>query len=194
MQKYHNVGSGKLSKNVIEAALTRLGDLLQERNARVELVAAGGVISVLQFGSRDMTRDIDVIIADADKAMLIELINQVADEQNLPGGKHAWLNDGVSFFGLKTKSTNLIFSHSHLAVFSASWYELLGMKLSGAWRRDTDFNDAVHIMRAIGAGDRDFALKESMQYRNFSPFIDDVTFTKRFDRTWQDAFGDLQGH
>ncbi|MEN9866113.1 MAG: hypothetical protein RL748_1703, partial [Pseudomonadota bacterium] len=121
MQKYHNVGSGKLSKNVIEAALTRLGDLLRERNTRVELVAAGGVISVLQFGSRDMTRDIDVIIAEADKALLTELINQVAEEQNLPDGKHAWLNDGVSFFGLTTKSTNLIFGHSHLAVFSASW-------------------------------------------------------------------------
>jgi hypothetical protein len=43
---------------------------------------------------------------------------------------------------LQTKSANVVFRHSHLAVYSASWYELLGMKLSGAWRRDADFHAA----------------------------------------------------
>lgn len=187
---YHDVGDGTLSKAVIEKALRRLGDLLRAENRRVELVAAGGVISVLQFGSRHMTRDIDVIIPEKDKVLLSKLIEQVAKEQGLPSGEHAWLNDGVSFFGLKTKSTNLIFNHSHLAVFCASWYELLGMKLSGAWRRDTDFNDAIHIIRAIGDKDKQYALTESLKYKNFSPHIDDQTFTKRFDRTWRDAFED----
>jgi Nucleotidyl transferase of unknown function (DUF2204) len=187
-KKYHDIGNGRLSKVVIDTALKRLGDLLQIKNRRIELVAAGGVISVLQFGSRNMTRDIDVIIPEKDKALLLELINQVAAEQNLPSGKHAWLNDGVSFFGLQTKSTNVIFSHSHLTVFSASWYELLGMKLSGGWRRDTDFNDAIHILREIGDRERKKTLTEALKYRNFSPFVDDETFTNRFNRTWCDAF------
>jgi len=62
------------------------------------------------------------------------------------------------------------------------------MKLSGAWRRDSDFNDAVHILREIGNRDREKALKNSIRYKNFSPLTDDQTFEKRFDRTWKDAF------
>ncbi|MEW4365797.1 hypothetical protein [Aliikangiella maris] len=73
-------------------------------------------------------------------------------------------------------------------VFTASWYELLGMKLSGAWRRDADYHDAIHILRQIGDKNRSDTLKKSMSFRNFSPFVDDQTFIKRFDRTWSDAF------
>ncbi len=187
-KKYYDVGNGTLSKLVIEKALARLAQLLQEQNKRVELVAAGGVISVLIFGSRQMTRDIDVIIPPKDKDLIVKLVDQVADEQKLPKGNHAWLNDGVSFFGLQTKSNKRIFNHPNLVVFTASWYELLGMKLSGAWRRDADYNDAIHILRQIGDKERKKTLEKSMKYRNFSPYVDDQTFTKRFDRTWKDAF------
>jgi hypothetical protein len=187
-KKYDNAGSGILSKSVIEKALKRLAELLKENNSRVELVAAGGVISVLIFESRGMTRDIDVIIPQKDKQLIEDLVNQVASEQNLPKGKHAWLNDGVSFFGLQTKSENTIFAHPNLTVYIASWYELLGMKLSGAWRRDADYIDAIHILRQIGDKNRNQTLSRSMKYKNLSPFVDDLTFSKRFDRTWSDAF------
>jgi hypothetical protein len=43
----YNNKSGILSKNAIEKALGRLAELLQEKTERVELVTAGGVISVL---------------------------------------------------------------------------------------------------------------------------------------------------
>jgi hypothetical protein len=188
VQKYYDVGSGILSKLAIEKALNRLAELLKEQNKTVELVAAGGVISVVFFGSREMTRDIDVIIPAEEKALIVELVDRVADEQNLPKEPHAWLNDGVSFFGLQTKSQKKIFDHPNLVVFTASWYELLGMKLSGAWRRDVDFNDAIHIIRQLGKNNRTETLSLSMKYRNFSPHVDDVIFTKRFDRTWKDAF------
>jgi len=187
-KKYDNAGSGILSKSVIDKALMRLAELLEENNRQVELVAAGGVISVLIFGSRGMTRDIDVIFPQKDKNLIEDLVNQVADEQNLPSGKHAWLNDGVSFFGLQTKSDKTIFTHPNLTVFIASWYELLGMKLSGAWRRDADYVDAIHILRQIGDKNRNQTLSESIKYKNLSPFVDDLIFTKRFDRTWADAF------
>ena len=185
---FYDVGSGALSKKVIEKALTRLAELLQENNKRVELVAAGGVISVMFFGSRQMTRDIDVIIPAGDKALIVDLTDRVADEQGLPRGSQAWLNDGVSFFGLQTKSDRCLFNHPYLVVYTASWHELLGMKLSGAWRRDADFNDAVHILREIGNREKTETLKQSMRYRNFTPFVDDDTFTKRFNRIWKDAF------
>lgn len=98
MKEYYDIGSGTLSRPVIEKALTRLAQLLGEKNKCVELVAAGGVISVMLFGSRQMTRDIDVIIPQKDKALIAELVEMVASEQGLPSGNHAWLNDGVSFF------------------------------------------------------------------------------------------------
>lgn len=66
-KKYYDTGSGTLSKIVIESVLNRLAQLLQEKQKRVELVAAGGVISIMIFGSRQMTRDIDVIITEPDK-------------------------------------------------------------------------------------------------------------------------------
>ena len=187
-KKYYDIGSGKLSKLAIERALKRLAELLQQKNKRVELVAAGGVISVMFFGSREMTQDIDVIIPSQDRELIIELVDKVAEEQDLPKGRHAWLNDGISFFGLQTKSNRQIFYHANLVVFTASWYELLGMKLSGAWRRDADFNDAIHILRQIGQNNRAETLKKSMKYRNLTPYIEDLTFSKRFDRTWKDAF------
>ncbi len=39
--------------------MRHLGDLLKEKRKTIELIAAGGVISVMQFGNRQMTRDID---------------------------------------------------------------------------------------------------------------------------------------
>lgn len=188
MKKYYDIGNGSLSRLVIEKALKRLAQLLSEQNKRVELVAAGGAISVMLFGSRQMTRDIDVIIPPKDKELIADLVETVAKEQGLPSGNHAWLNDGVSFFGLKTRSNKKVFDHPNLVVFTASWYELLGMKLSGAWRRDADFNDAVHILRQIGSKDKEKAFKESIRYKNFSPHTEDQTYKKRFDRTWKDAF------
>ncbi|WP_018013689.1 hypothetical protein [Teredinibacter turnerae] len=63
MKKYYDIGNGALSRPVIDKALKRLAQLLNEQNKRVELVAAGGAISVMLFGSHQMTRDIDVIIS-----------------------------------------------------------------------------------------------------------------------------------
>ena len=184
----YNSKTGTLSKNAIEKALGRLAELLQEKKEHVELVTAGGVISVLLFGNREMTQDIDAIFPPKQKTILTMLINQVSKEQNLPSGEHAWLNDSVSFFGLQTKSNNVIFKHSHLVLYTASWYELLGMKLSGAWRRDADFDDAIQILIKIGQESKIETLKESIKYKNLSPYIDDETFTKRFNRTWKEAF------
>ena len=65
----YNDESGTLSKMVIEKALWRLGELLQEHKEYVELVTAGGVISVLLFGSRQMTRDIDAIFPPSQKKL-----------------------------------------------------------------------------------------------------------------------------
>ena len=116
-----------------------------------------------------MTRDIDVIIPQKDNSLIETLVEKVATEQNLPKGKQAWLNDGVSFFGLQSKSDQTVFEHPNLIVYTASWSELLGMKLSGAWRRNADFDDAIHIMRQIGGTNRIEMLTKLLEYKNLSP-------------------------
>ena len=65
MKKYYDVGNGTLSRAIIEKALKRLAQLLNEQNKRVELVAAGGVISVMLFGSRKngILRRVEVVAA-----------------------------------------------------------------------------------------------------------------------------------
>lgn len=189
-EETYQSGVATLSRAAIERALHRLGDLLKERKRTVQLVAAGGVISVMQFGNRLMTRDIDVVMPPQDRDLLMELADRVAKEQNLPTGKSAWLNDGVSFFGLQTRSNNVIFRHANLVVYSATWHELLGMKLSGAWRRDADFDDAIQILRKIGKQNKAETLAQALKFKNFTPQTDNETFSKRFERTWRDAFGE----
>ncbi len=66
----YNSGNSTLSKIAIEKALWRLGELLQEHKEHVELITAGGVISVLLFGNRQMTRDIDAIFPPSQKKIL----------------------------------------------------------------------------------------------------------------------------
>jgi len=73
MNIYYNTGNGSLSKTIINKALTRLAALLKEKNKHVELVAAGGVISVVLFGSRQMTRDIDVIMRRSKTCLLVTM-------------------------------------------------------------------------------------------------------------------------
>lgn len=94
----------------------------------------------------------------------------------------------VSFFGLKTKSSNVVFSHPNLVIYSADWHELLGMKLSGAWRRELDVDDAVHILRRIGQADKSGTLTLALKYKNLTPHTDDATLAQRFERAWQAAF------
>lgn len=179
-----------LSRTEIEGALRRLGELLAARGKRVELVAAGGVISVLQFGNRNSTYDIDAVFPDRHKRLLTELIDEVARERGLPRGDSPWLNDSVSFFGLQTRSDNVVFNHANLVIYSASWTELLGMKLSGGWRRDEDASDAVEILKRIGPTDKDRTLQEAIKFKNFTPHIPDQTVTSRFNQVWQRAFGE----
>lgn len=87
----------KIDKATLESALRHLGELLAERGEHVELVAGGGVVSVLFFESRTMTEDVDVSFATAEQKTLVsELVRQVAAERHLDP---FWLNDNVEKVG-----------------------------------------------------------------------------------------------
>lgn len=159
----------QISKTVLLKALKRLGDLLKENSKKIELVVAGGVISLLVFNSRQLTHDVDAILLRGDigdKPILDKLIHQVADEYSL---RKDWMNDSVSFFGLSTKSNTVVFNHSHLKLFAAKWEELLAHKIHAS-RRKTDIDDAENILKRISGYTRDPLYKELLKYKPIIPF------------------------
>ncbi|MBC8397797.1 MAG: hypothetical protein H8E16_11960 [Flavobacteriales bacterium] len=179
---------GTLTKSIIKKALIKLGDKLKEKNIKIDLVVAGGIISVLYFNNRESTKDIDAIFPNnPDKLKILkELIDEVSEEQNLEKG--VWLNDSISFFGLETKSKLKIFNHSNLVLYSAKWEELLGMKLSGAWRSDKDKDDALETLKRIKGKSKEEILKLAIKYKNAAPVIADKEISERFNYTWKKAY------
>lgn len=51
-----------LNKQEIVDALTRLGELAVTQQFRLELTVFGGAVMVLVFGTRQATKDVDVVI------------------------------------------------------------------------------------------------------------------------------------
>lgn len=175
-----------LTKHVLLKSLKRLGDLLKESGKKIELVVAGGVISLLVFNSRQLTHDVDAIFngSTKDKEMLKMLISKVGKEFSL---SEDWINDSVSFFGLSTKSNVVVFNHSHLKLVAAKWEELLSHKIL-AFRSDTDFDDSKNILKRLKGYKKDELYKELLKYKPISPSLQETKFKKRFDQLWDTVF------
>lgn len=181
----------QIVKAVLLQALSYLGDLLQQKCQRLELVCCGGVVSVLYHQSRQMTHDVDVLFPNnpAVVQILRNAIDQVGSRFNLASGpRDKWFNDGVSFFGLKTKSDVVIFRHPFLVLRAADWHEMLAHKLT-AFRGDRDILDAEHFLREIKAGDKQAIFLKVSQYRPFVPSVADTMFEDRFNRVWNMVHG-----
>ena len=118
--------------------------------------------------------------------LLEELIKKVANEQKLPAD---WMNSSVEFFGVQTKSDIIIFKKENLILYAAEWEEMLGMKLSGAFRGNKDIDDAMEIIRQIGNKNKNETLEKVIKYKNFTPNIPDDTIKKRFNLIWTKVFG-----
>lgn len=88
-----------LGKQEVLAALTRLGELAEEREIALDLCVYGGYAMMLAFDRRAITRDVDAVFHPTEK--VLPLIKQVATEQRLP---EDWLNDDVRQF-LATKES-----------------------------------------------------------------------------------------
>ena len=82
-----------LEREQIIRALSRLSDLLKERNAAGEVCLLGGTAMLLGFKARPSTKDIDAIFAPA--GLIRELAAIVQQEQNLPEN---WINDSARGF------------------------------------------------------------------------------------------------
>ena len=192
VQMYQDKQFGhQFTETMLRDALTRLGDLLKSKGKRLELTCCGGVVSVLYHHSRQMTHDVDVVFPNdpAAVAILNELVETVGREMNLHHGPHdKWLNDGVSFMGLQTKSHTVIFQHSNLVLKAADWHEMLAHKLT-AFRGERDIIDALSFLKEIPSQDRGEVFKKVSKYRPFVPHIADEQFMKRFNQIWERIHG-----
>lgn len=162
----HGASGSQISRQVLIAALNRLGALLGQEGKQLELVCCGGAVSVLYHQSRQITHDVDAIFPDDPNvtATLKSLIDRVGVELGLEHGEDGrWFNDGISFFGLTTKSDVVIFKHPHLVLKAADWHEMLALKLD-AYRSERDISDAVHFLREIGAGQKEEVFRRVFGY------------------------------
>jgi hypothetical protein len=188
---YRSESPSQLTAGTVRQALVRLGDLLARKNLRLELVCCGGVVSVLYHGSRQMTHDVDVLFPDNPKmvSVLTQLVDQVGEEMRLAHGpKDRWLNDGISFFGLQTRSDVVIFRHPNLVLKAADWHEMLAHKLT-AFRGDRDISDAKRFLQEIPNTDMDAVHRKVAQYRPFVPTVADTEFERRFVLVWKLVHG-----
>ena len=180
----------QITKVELLKALDRLGELLKEQNVFLELTVAGGIVSLLHFGSRNMTQDVDALFpADPEKKRLLkQLIEQVGEEQNLATTEAPWFNDAISFFGLETKSNVIVFRHPNLVLKAASWEELLAHKLH-AFRNSRDVDDAVHILGSLAGNNKESLFSALKRYQPIAPYVPENVFRQRFDDIWQRVFG-----
>jgi len=82
-----------LTRQRLDRALRRLGELAEQNGLVLELSLYGGAVFTLVYGSRDSTKDVDGIILPSAPAK--PLLAQIAREQDLPDD---WLNSQVAQF------------------------------------------------------------------------------------------------
>jgi len=85
-----------LNRESLIDALSQLGQLAEADGQFIELLVVGGGIMVMEFGSRNSTRDLDaVVINSIEPSKVRAYAEKVAIERNWPLD---WLNDGMKGF------------------------------------------------------------------------------------------------
>lgn len=137
----------------IMEALERLGQLADAQGETIRLVLIGGALMVLVYGTRQSTRDVDVVILAPPEARTVrDLAKVVAAERGWP---EDWLNDAAKGYLVGVSPGPKILVRQGIEVQSPSVAQLLAMKLS-AWRDDVDIADARRLLQELGqAGGRE---------------------------------------
>jgi len=111
------------------------------------LLLLGGGVMVLVFGTRNATRDLDVVIlSPLERTRVREFAAVVAAENEWPSD---WLNEGAKGFVTGSADGPVIFQAPGIVVRRPSIEQLLAMKLS-AWRDDVDIADAERLLVELG--------------------------------------------
>ena len=92
-----------ITRRLLINALTRLGELAQERGTKLEVCLYGGAVMMLAYDARDITKDVDAVIQPSELGF--ELARQVGGELGLP---EAWINDEVKVFLAPSGQTRVL--------------------------------------------------------------------------------------
>jgi hypothetical protein len=150
-----------LTKADIIRGLNRLDELARLARRRLELTLYGGAAMILCFEeARDSTRDIDVVIKDAD----LSARRMVLDVGAEFGWPISWMNDAVSIFTAKNEETIPLDAWGDkefgLVAQTASPEYLFAMKsLAARFGDDShDLTDIAHLARHSGIESREDAI------------------------------------
>ncbi len=128
-----------LSRDEIESAFDRLGELAVAGGESLEIVVLGGTAMVLGFQARTSTKDVDYAPLDVGHPAKLRMwAAQVAAER---GWDPSWLNDGAKGFLHGHSTLTRVYNPPGMQVYIPSIPQLLAMKLA-AWRDDVDICDA----------------------------------------------------
>lgn len=83
----------KITKSILEQALSRMGELAVEAGIKLEVCLYGGALMMLAYDARSITKDVDAILTPARKGHAIA--RQVGRELGLMDD---WLNGDVKVF------------------------------------------------------------------------------------------------
>jgi len=138
-----------MERQEIEGYLSRLSELLANRNTVGEIVLFGGAAMVLAHQARVSTKDVDAIFVP--KAEVYAAATEVTRRYGAPEG---WLNDAVKGFLSDRADTLPLLDLPHLKVFVAAPEYLLAMKCMSMrlGKDDTDLQDIRFLMRQLGLG------------------------------------------
>lgn len=133
-----------LNKDQIINSLKRLGEELENRNLRGEIIITGGASMCLVHSARDMTQDIDAIYEP--KAVINEIAEKIAIENQLPKD---WLNDSVKGYINDKIETGNFATFGNLKIATVTPEYLLSMKLLSARLTGQDYNDIKFLLKKL---------------------------------------------
>lgn len=132
-----------LTREQIEQALRRLGEIAVSEGQTIEMLVVGGAAMMLGYNARPATRDVDGVFFEPPPASVIRRwVEQVALDSSLPND---WLNDAAKGFLVGHSRGRKVFSAPGIDVWQPLLEQLLSMKLS-AWRDSRDIGDARTLL------------------------------------------------
>lgn len=173
-----------LTREQIEQAFKRLGELAVSEGQTIELLIVGGAAMMLGYDARPATRDVDGLFFEPPLASRIRnWIEQVASDAALPND---WLNDAAKGFLVGHSRGRKVFSAPGIDVWQPLAEQLLSMKLS-AWRDSRDIGDARTLLMDLTK-----SASRAEIWSRIVPFLVPGTELKcrlAFNDLWDDVHG-----
>jgi len=137
-----------LSRQEIEDALRRLGELAAAEGQHLEVLLVGGAAMVLGYDARPSTHDVDGVFGEPPIAATTRKWIQVVAEER--GWQADWFNDSAKGYLVGMTRGRKLMSVAGLDVWQPRAEQLLAMKLM-AWRDDVDVDDATRLLKEVSA-------------------------------------------